>query len=79
LPVDVNDGNPKLSRKTRPIPPANCRGASGVIDLDGFLGFLHRRQYAGPVRAEPFSATLNGMDNDLAMAATYAAVAGSIK
>jgi 2-keto-myo-inositol isomerase len=76
--VDVNDGNPKLSREDQTDTARELPGASGVIDLDGFLGFLHRRQYAGPVRAEPFSATLNGMDNDLAMAATYAAVAGSI-
>ncbi|MTB50494.1 sugar phosphate isomerase/epimerase [Lewinella sp. W8] len=77
--VDVNDANPKLSREDQADTARELPGASGVIDLNGFLGFLHERKYEGPVRAEPFSATLNGMDNDLAMAATYAAVAGSIE
>lgn len=77
--VDVNDANPKLSRGDQADTARELPGASGVIDLSGFLGFLHGRGYSGPVRAEPFSATLNGMDNDLAMAATYAAVAGSIE
>ena len=43
--------------------------ATGVIDTGDFLGALHAIGYDGPVRCEPFNATLNGMDNETAAAA----------
>ena len=36
-------------------------GASGVIDIAGFLQALERMGYDGPVAAEPFNAELNAM------------------
>ncbi|MBL8815697.1 MAG: sugar phosphate isomerase/epimerase [Planctomyces sp.] len=48
--------------------------ATGVIDLKGFLGALIEIGYDGPVRAEPFNAALNAMDDDQATAATATAM-----
>lgn len=48
--------------------------ASGVIDLNGFLEALVAIEYDGPVRAKPFNAKLNAMDDDSAVAATAAAM-----
>jgi sugar phosphate isomerase/epimerase len=48
--------------------------ATGVIDLEGFLGALVKIGYDGPVRAEPFNKKLNALPNDEAMAATAAAM-----
>jgi sugar phosphate isomerase/epimerase len=49
-------------------------GASGLIDLKGFMQALVNIGYDGPVRAEPFNAQLNAMDNDAALAATSKAM-----
>ncbi|MBI2478416.1 MAG: sugar phosphate isomerase/epimerase [Planctomycetia bacterium] len=38
--------------------------ATGVIDLKTFLGVLVEIGYDGPVRAEPFNAELNALEND---------------
>lgn len=48
--------------------------ATGVIDLKGFLGALVAIGYDGPVRAEPFNAVLNALDDESATAATAAAM-----
>jgi sugar phosphate isomerase/epimerase len=48
--------------------------ATGVIDLKTFLGVLVEIGYDGPVRAEPFNARLNAMDNDAACLATSEAM-----
>lgn len=44
--------------------------ATGVIDLKAFLAALVEIDYDGPIRAEPFNAKLNAMDNDAACEAT---------
>ena len=44
--------------------------ATGVIDLKTFLGVLAEIGYDGPVRAEPFNAQLNAMNNAQACQAT---------
>ena len=38
--------------------------ATGVIALKTFLGVLVELGYDGPVRAEPFNAELNALEND---------------
>lgn len=48
--------------------------ATGVIDLKGFLSVLVDIGYDGPVRAEPFNAKLNAMENDPACQATAEAM-----
>jgi sugar phosphate isomerase/epimerase len=53
----------------RELPPT-----TNVIDAGLFLSALARIGYDGPVRAEPFNAALNAMDDDAACAATIAAI-----
>lgn len=77
--VDLNDANAQLPLLQQTDTARELPGATGVIDLKGFLQSLVKIGYDGPVRAEPFSRTLNQMDNELALAATYAAVLGSLK
>ncbi|MCA9049410.1 MAG: sugar phosphate isomerase/epimerase [Planctomycetaceae bacterium] len=48
--------------------------ATGVIDLKTFLTTLAEIGYDGPVRAEPFNAALNAMDDDAAVEATATAM-----
>ncbi len=48
--------------------------ATGVIPLHDFLTALVAIGYDGPIRAEPFNAKLNAMENDDAVAATAAAM-----
>ena len=48
--------------------------ATGVIDLVGFLGALRRIGVRGPVRAEPFGATLDHLPLDDAVAAAAASL-----
>ena len=48
--------------------------ATGVIDTKAFLEALISINYDGPVRAEPFNAPLNAMDNDAAVGATAKAM-----
>jgi sugar phosphate isomerase/epimerase len=48
--------------------------ATGVVPVGDFLGALQAIGYDGPIRAEPFSKSLNALDNEAAAAATAAAL-----
>jgi sugar phosphate isomerase/epimerase len=48
--------------------------ATGVIDLKAFLNALQKVGYDGPIRPEPFNATLNEMENEEACGTTIAAM-----
>ncbi|NND98317.1 MAG: sugar phosphate isomerase/epimerase [Pirellulaceae bacterium] len=48
--------------------------ATGVIDLKSFLSTLIQLEYDGPIRAEPFNAALNKLDNEAAVEATAKAM-----
>jgi len=76
--VDLNDANSQLSILQQTDVARELPGATGVIDLDGFLKAIQKIGYDGPLRAEPFSATLNAMDNDTALKATHAAVMAAV-
>ena len=49
-------------------------GATGVIDIAGFLGALRAKGYSGPVMVEPFSQQVRDMAADEACAATGTAL-----
>ena len=76
--VDLNDANNQLALRDQTDIARELPGATGVIDLDAFIQTLAKIGYDGPLRAEPFSRTLNQMPDELALAATYAAVRGSV-
>lgn len=76
--VDLNDCNGQLSLEDQTDVARELPGATGVIDLNGFLQTLAKLGYDGPLRAEPFSATLNLMEDELAIAATIASIKASI-
>jgi sugar phosphate isomerase/epimerase len=77
--VDLNDANGQLKLVDQTDLARDLPGATGVIDLDGFIKALVKIGYDGPVRAEPFNTTLNQMSNELALVATQAAVLGAVK
>lgn len=77
--VDLNDADAGLSRLAQLDGNRELPGATGKIDLAAFVGFLRSVNYDGPIRAEPFNATLNAMRDELAMQATYEAMAAAIK
>jgi len=72
--VDLNDADRNLSPREQLDGNRELPGATGSIDLAAFVGFLRSIQYDGPVRAEPFNATLAAMDDELAMRATFNAL-----
>jgi sugar phosphate isomerase/epimerase len=49
-------------------------GASGVIDLEGFIDALRAIDYDGPVTAEPMNAELNAMPAEAKLVATCKAM-----
>lgn len=76
--VDLNDANGQLTLDQQTDVARELPGATGVIDLDGFLQTLAKIGYDGPLRAEPFSTTLNMMGNEMAMRATIDALRNSV-
>lgn len=76
--VDLNDADRTLGQLEQIDGNRELPGATGKIDIADFVDFLKEISYDGPVRAEPFNATLNAMDDDLAMQATYQAVKGVV-
>lgn len=77
--VDLNDANDQLALNDQTDVARELPGATGVIDLAAFIKTLAEIGYDGPLRAEPFSKSLNQMDNALALQATYAAVRGAVE
>ena len=77
--VDVNDANSQLKLIDQTDVARELPGATGVIDIAAFIGALIKIGYDGPLRAEPFSSTLNAMPDELALAATHAAVLAAVK
>lgn len=71
--VDLNDapaGVP-LDQQRDSIRELPC--ATGVIDVTSFLNALHRIGYDGPVRPEPFNATVRSLPREEAVAVAAAA------
>ncbi|MEX2565985.1 MAG: sugar phosphate isomerase/epimerase family protein [Cyclobacteriaceae bacterium] len=71
---DLNDATSGRNRADQIDGERQLPGDSGLIDLRGFMQALVNIGYDGPVRAEPFNARLNAMDNDEALAATSKAM-----
>lgn len=71
---DLNDATSGRSIAEQIDGERQLPGDSGLIDLKGFMQALINIGYDGPVRAEPFNAKLNAMDNEPALAATSKAM-----
>ena len=71
---DLNDAPAGLRIDDQIDSQRELPSATGIIDLKTFLGVLAEIGYDGPVRAEPFNAKLNAMENDDACRATSAAM-----
>jgi sugar phosphate isomerase/epimerase len=71
---DLNDARADLSRDEQIDGTRELPGATGLIDLKGFLGALEQIGYAGPVRAEPFNQALRDMEDEEAVKVTYEAM-----
>ena len=71
---DLNDAPMGLEIDEQIDNQRELPSATGVIDLKTFLGALVQIGYDGPIRAEPFNAPLNAMENDAACEATAAAM-----
>lgn len=72
--VDLNDAIAGRSRDEQLDWERDLPGATGVIDLKGFLGALNEIGYSGPMRAEPFNQKLNELDNTTALSMTSQAM-----
>jgi sugar phosphate isomerase/epimerase len=75
---DLNDAPAGLPVDQQIDSRRELPAATGVIDLKSFLETLVSIGYDGPVRAEPFNAPLNALDNDAALATTSAALRKAI-
>jgi len=72
--VDLNDAPTEPPREQLPDSPRRLPCATGVINIQSFLGALIKVGYTGPVQAEPFDKSLAQMTADEAVGATAAAV-----
>jgi sugar phosphate isomerase/epimerase len=81
--VHVNDAPAGVVRETLIDNRRKLPGATGVIDLDGFMQALADADYDGPVTAEPFDPQLSALPAEEAAArtarATRAAVARAVR
>lgn len=81
--VHVNDAPRDVPRVELVDHRRKLPGATGVIDLDGFMQALAASGYDGPVTAEPFDPDINAMPAEEAVArtarATRAAVARALR
>jgi sugar phosphate isomerase/epimerase len=71
---DLNDAPRNVPIESQIDSRRELPAATGVIDLRTFLRALVQIEYDGPVRAEPFNQELNELDDDVAVAATAAAI-----
>lgn len=72
--VDLNDAQKNVPLEHLTDGQRELPATTGVIDAGLFLSALARIGYDGPVRAEPFNAALNALDDDAACAATSQAM-----
>jgi sugar phosphate isomerase/epimerase len=72
--VDLNDAPAGVALEDQADNRRELPGATGVIDVAGFLGALGSMGFDGPLRAEPFNQALNALDNEAACAATIQAL-----
>lgn len=75
---DLNDATAGRSVAEQIDGERELPGDSGVIDLTAFLRALVKIGYDGPMRAEPFNAKLNAMDDMEAIKATSTAMKRTI-
>jgi sugar phosphate isomerase/epimerase len=59
--VDLNDAPTGLGRDEQQDGARMLPGATGVIDVPGFVGALRDIGYAGPIKVEPFNAELRAL------------------
>jgi len=71
---DLNDATAGRSVAEQIDGERELPGDSGMIDLKGFIQALVKIGYDGPVRAEPFNAKLNRLEDAAALAATAKAM-----
>lgn len=72
--VHVNDARAGRSPDEQIDNEREMVGATGVIDIAGFLGALRRIGYDGPITVEPFSASVRAMPVEQAVAETSRAL-----
>jgi sugar phosphate isomerase/epimerase len=72
--VDLNDAPAGIQIDDQKDNQRELPGATGVIPIRAFVEALVAMGYDGPVRAEPFNATLNALENDEACARTVTAI-----
>lgn len=72
--VDLNDAPAGIPIDDQKDHQRELPGTTGVIPIRAFIEALVAMGYDGPVRAEPFNAPLNALENDEACARTVAAI-----
>jgi sugar phosphate isomerase/epimerase len=72
--VDLNDAPSGIPVDQQIDGRRELPAATGVINVNDFLGGLEAIGYTGPVRAEPFNAAVRAMAPKQALAATMAAL-----
>ena len=72
--VDLNDAPKGVAKNEQIDSQRELPVATGVIDAKAFLNAIQSTGFDGPVRAEPFNAVLNQMNDNDACAATSKAL-----
>jgi len=72
--IHINDAPAGVDREEQIDNQRRLPGATGVIDITGFLRAIARTQYDGPITAEPFDKTINALPAEEAAQANARAV-----
>lgn len=76
---DLNDAPSGIAVDEQIDNQRELPATTGVINVRDFLGFLVDVRFDGPIRAEPFNAKLNAMEDEAAVAATATAMRKAIE
>lgn len=77
--VHLNDAHPGIEIDELPDTDRLLPGASGVIDITGFLQALAGTGFDGPMAVEPFDASLNGLPATERVRRTAESLRGSLQ
>jgi len=77
--IHINDAPAGIDREEQIDNQRKMPGATGVIDITGFLRSIARAGYDGPITAEPFDKTVNSLPPEEAARTNAQAVLGVLQ
>ena len=77
--VHLNDVPANRPLRDQVVFERELPGATGVVDLKGFMAALRSTGFDGPLTCEPMNKALNDLDDEVALARTHDAMARTLE